>query len=325
MGAGAEFGEKLGDHCYENRSCYGCLSGVALLVLVIILSISWDAVHPTELALLKDGVTGAVDLATVYNNGRYFVGPTKEFLRFPANRLTLSFGNNSRDDRGEIPARTGPGEFDTESGGQPMTLSISFQYQLDKEKIPQIYETFGINWETSYLRFAQQAVTDAAQQFTPSSFWMRRSDVERAILRSVNTSLFRQGFAQCKRLQLRAVGFKPSYEATITNIQMQSQLRVTKEYQQEVTRVEKQVDLMASETQATVTRIGAEAQRESSIIINQANANALEAEQAIKGEMYAQLISHLGLDQSQFLRYVKMKALNAQPSDKVMVGVSPLG
>merc|ERR1711988_1673966 len=109
-------------------------------------------------------------------------------------------------------------------------------------------------------------------------------------------------------------------EQTITNIQMQEQLRVTKLYQQEVTRVDKQVDLMQSETWATVTRINAEAERASSIITNQA-----EAEQAIKGQMYAQLVSHLGWSPVQFLQYVKMKALNAQPGNKVTVGVSPLG
>ena len=318
--------EKMEKHCSNNWGCYSCLGGSGLITFIVILSISWKSLHPTEVGLLKDGITGVTDLSNVYKNGRYFVGPTKDFLRFPINRVSLSFGNTSMGaNRDLIPARTGPGEHDTESGGQPMTLSIAFQYQLERNKIAKIYETFGIAWESSYLRFAQQAVTDAAQKFTPSSFWAKRVEVERAIWRSVNDSLFEQGFAQCKLLQLRRVVFKPSYEQTITNIQMQEQLRVTKQYQQQVTAVEKQVDLMHAETTATVTRINAEAERASSIITNQAEADALEAEQAIKGQMYAQLVSHLGWSPVQFLQYVKMKALNAQPGNKVTVGVSPLG
>merc|ERR1712159_471891 len=109
------------------------------------------------------------------------------------------------------------------------------------------------------MRFAQQAITNVAQQFTPRQFWMERRLVERAMFVSVNRTLVEQGFAICKSLQLRAIGFQSSYEQTITNIQLQEQLKVTKSYQLEVTRVLKQVDLLQSTTDATVRVINAEA------------------------------------------------------------------
>eukprot|EP00962_Isochrysis_galbana_P010844 scaffold3025_cov132-Isochrysis_galbana.AAC.1 len=47
---------------------------------------------------------------------------------------------------------------------------------------------------------------------------------------------------------------------------------VTKSYQLNVTRVLKEVDILASETQATIARINAQAQREANVIVNSAAA-----------------------------------------------------
>jgi len=311
----------VADHCKQHRSGYGCLSGTLALVLVIVIPISLDIIHPTEYGLKKNGFTGAVDLSNVYGNGRYFIGPAFEFLRFPAQRMTLSYGTGESDNQGMILARTGPGENDEDSGGQPLSLTISFQYLLNKEDVPTIYETFGMKWESSYLRFAQQAITNVAQGYTPSSFWKRRADIEANMLRDVNHTLSTQGHATVVKLQLQRLFFQSSYEQTITNIQLQEQLKVTKQYQLEATRVEKEVDILRAETTASVTRINAEGARASNVITNEAKADSLQREQKVSGDMYAMLRAHMNWTSTQFLQYVKMKALNAQPTSKVLVGV----
>lgn len=74
-----------------------------------------------------------------------------------------------------------------------------------------------------------------------------------------------------------------------------------------------------------MTRITAEGARVSAILINEANANALQQEQAAKAIMYKRLRDHLNFTQPQFLEYIKMKSLNSQPSTKVKLGVNPVG
>ena len=205
-------------------------------------------------------------------------------------------------------------------------------------------------WETSYLRFAQQAITNVAQQFTPSQFWTQRHEIEKTMLSVVNKTLIEEGHAEVVHLQLRAVGFQRSYEQvitassaplllcsspplllcssaplllcssayplprcpppprlqTITNIQLQEQLKVTKSYQLEVTRVEKEVDLIQSETDALVVEIDADAARGRAVIEGEANAKALQREQETKAFMYQQLREHLGWTSQQFLQYIKV-------------------
>jgi len=319
-------GEAFGEHCYEYRKGYSTCCGVGALILVIILSLSWDTVAPTELGLLQNTITGSVDLFNVYGAGRYFVGPSAKFIHFPAQQKILSYGNNSRDRQRPIAARTGAsGSGDTDSGGQPLSLSVAFTYQLDEVRLPMVYATYGLNYEISYLRFAQEALTDIAQRFTPSEFWKNRRGIEIEMEKAVNQTISDVGFAHVKSLNLKSVGFQASYETTITNIQLQEQLKVTKSFQLEVTRVLKEVDVTQAETSAIVALINAEAAREKAQIEGQANANALEREQSVKATMYRRMRDHLGWSSPDFLQYIKMRALNKQPSSNVVVGVSPVG
>mmetsp|Transcript_11967 Transcript_11967/g.20883 ORF Transcript_11967/g.20883 Transcript_11967/m.20883 type:complete len:184 (-) Transcript_11967:87-638(-) len=180
-------------------------------------------------------------------------------------------------------------------------------------------------WETSYMRFAQQAITNVAQQFTPRTFWDDRRKVEEAFHKAVNATLWRQGYAEVVNLQLLQVTFKQNYEETITGIQLQEQLKVTKNYALEVTRVLKQVDIMQSETEATIALINAEARREAAVIVNQASMGALLLEQQTKAFWYKKLKDHMQWDNEAFLQYIKMKSLNAQPAESMVVGVSAVG
>ena len=68
------------------------------------------------------------------------------------------------------------------------------------------------------------------------------------------------------------------YETTITNIQLQEQLKVTKNYQKDVTRVLKEVDVLQSQTNAEIVEIDAQAARESAVVVNEAEAAALQLE-----------------------------------------------
>lgn len=218
---------------------------------------SWDTLEPTEYGLVVNGITGRVDTdpKNVYENGRYFIWLRHYFLRFPRNRVNLEFSSAPTPGAYSlptIPARTGPDPDDRESGGQPVDLQVAFQYRFRKELVPRVYQTFGTAWEPSYMRFAQQAITNVAQQFTPKMFWERRTVVEAAMHTAVNQSMYANGFAEVPQLQLLQVGFKDNYEATITNIQLQEQLKVTKTYQLDVTRVLKEVDILQSETDVRV-------------------------------------------------------------------------
>ena len=76
------------------------------------------------------------------------------------------------------------------------------------------------------MRFAQQAITNVAQQYEPKQFWNNRREIELAMHRAANETIFHHGMATVANLQLLKVEFKQNYEQTIINIQLQEQLKV---------------------------------------------------------------------------------------------------
>lgn len=300
----------------ESQKACGCCGGVVLFGVVLFLSTCWGMVQPTEFGMKRSGITGQVDLDTIYQGGRHFLGWGNEFIIFPSRLQTMTIVVN---------ARTGPG-LDDNSGGQPVTLDVSFQYRFLSANVAQVYRSFGMNYETSYRRFSAQAVTNAAQQFTPQAFWQVRASVEQAMKAAVTADLAAEGFATVDALQLVAVSFQSTYERTITNIQLQEQLGVTRRFQLEVTQVEQEIAVLQAQTDAQVNTIEAEAARASAVILNVANNDALLREQAAKAGSYALIKQHLNWTQPQFLEYIRYKAINVQPSQQhIKVAMDPVG
>ena len=61
------------------------------------------------------------------------------------------------------------------------------------------------------------------------------------------------------------------------------------------------------------------------MLINQAEADALQLEQSTKARWYTSLKERLGWSNAEFLQYVKIKSLSSQPSESMTVGVSAVG
>jgi len=300
--------------------CCGIFFGV---IAIIVFALGWDTVEPTQYGIVKNGITTSVDLSHVFLGGRYCIWVPHAFITFPRHLVNLEFSDYG--DRNPIPARTGPDVGDEESGGQPVALSVSFQYQLSRDKIPSVYRHFATAYEVSFLRFAQQAITNEAQNWTPRQFWQSRRLIEMALEKSVNMSLWVHANTTISHLQLLKVDFSDEYERTITQIQLQEQLKVTKTYNYSVNQVLKEVDVLASETQARIRLINAEAARTASVLVNSASAEALRMEQDAKAHWYRELKKALNWTSADFLKYVKIKSLAAQQPDHMVVGVKSVG
>jgi len=321
--------EEACDDCNSGRPVR-CRPGVSCgvvgaVIAIIVFALSWDTVEPTEFGIVKNDFTGSVELDPdkVHVGGRYLIGIMHSFIKFPRHLVNLEFSVDG--DQPPIPARTGPDPDDKESGGQPIGLSVSFQFRLERSGIPAIFRNYSsTGYVAFFLRVAKQSITNKAQSFTPREFWTRRREIEREMTSAVNSSLVAGG-AVIAHLQLLRVDFNDTYENTITQIQLQEQLVVTKTYQYEVARVAKEVDVLRAETDASINKINAEAERAAAVAINQAEADALRLEQNTKASYFAQLKKGLGWSAEDFLKYMKIKSLAAQPSDSMVVGVSAMG
>merc|ERR1719409_2680634 len=108
--------------------------------------------------------------------------------------------------------------------------------------------------------------------------------------------------------QLLQVDFPTKYEDMITDIQLQVQYKLTSEYQQKVTNVLKNIDVLSAVTNAKILAIQAEAAATSSVLVNQAKVDGFKMQQEAKAAAYKTMQTDLALTNLEMLEYVKIKA-----------------
>jgi len=66
---------------------------ISLVVLILLLSM--DSIDPLEYGITINKITKNIG-KEVYENGRYIIGPFNNFIRFPANLVTIEFSDNRK-------------------------------------------------------------------------------------------------------------------------------------------------------------------------------------------------------------------------------------
>lgn len=118
--------------------CIGCSICAAITCLIILL-ISIGTVEPIEYAVKYNAITKNIDRENVYSGGWYIIGPVDSFFTFPATFVNMDFT--------DFPdARTMPINV-KDRDGQEIRLSLSIQYQLEKENLVKLYLEFQKSYE----------------------------------------------------------------------------------------------------------------------------------------------------------------------------------
>src|SRR5690606_19871988 len=99
----------------------------------------------------------------VYTPGRYFLTVGQRFLRFPKIYTTIEFSNTPEGTAEALKSRT----FD----GLSITLEISFQYRLKQEDIKAIFDMFGTEYHSIYVKIARDVLRDVASKYNSTQFF----------------------------------------------------------------------------------------------------------------------------------------------------------
>lgn len=300
-----------------------CCLVCVCIALAIGLAISANSIKPTEFGLHQDGITGVVNTKTVLGPGTRFISPFDSYVTFPSTTVTLEFSYGSETVSAPVNARTGGDENDPNSGGQPVAISFSLQYQIPKDHVGKLYDEFGTQYEQTLILEARKCISDTSQRLSPSSFWEKRSLASKMMFQDLKRKLQQRAKIDVVGFQLLRVDFPLSYEKMITSIQLQEQEKLTSEYQQHVTIVIKDIDVLSAETHAQVAAVNAGASATSALMINAAKAKGFYLQQRSKAESYAELKSMLQLSNDEILDYVKIKALTGDGrSSNTVVGAA---
>lgn len=118
------------------------LAGIAALLLIILLPMSFSYLDFYEYGFSRRRTTGKVDTSHVYAGGRHFIGPDHEFKEFYAAAQFVYFGH--------IPIFT--------TDNLQVSISIELQYFLIKEDLKLLHDTFDIRYQSIVVGNAKDAL-----------------------------------------------------------------------------------------------------------------------------------------------------------------------
>lgn len=76
-------------------SCFALLLCILISLGMIVLLISMDSLEPLQYGITYNKFTKTIG-TEVFESGRYFIGPLKSFIVYPANLVTIEFSNLRR-------------------------------------------------------------------------------------------------------------------------------------------------------------------------------------------------------------------------------------
>jgi len=298
--------------------------GGCCVVFFVVSAMFVASVSPLEYGIKKNNINGVV-FSTPVQGGLHIVAPWQSYLTFPATRITLEWSNNIRADRPQVTTRTGADPNDPDSGGQPLSVSCAVQIRLISTQLRDIYLSFG-SYDAAkqrYLLLAGNVVSNTAQDFTPQDFWRHRESIAAKMLYKINETLVKNS-AEAVSFEIMKVDFAPTFENSITGVQVAEQQKVVNEYSQQVQQVEQQIAVLNSHNLAKIATIHANAVRTAKEMVGNATKQAFIMKQKAKATMYKKLQDELEFSPEQMAEYIKIRSLMAQSSSgKVVVNVAP--
>lgn len=303
-----------------------------VICLLLFYNLCFAGLNPNEYGIIRNWRSGEVSNEPL-RGGLHFIGPFSVFLRYPATRVTMNFGEHSFPSYGQqvVPAiqtRTGADPNDPDSGGQPISITCAYQYKVDPRQLKKVYENLG-TFDRAIQRWqliASTSISNTAQQFIPQDFWENRGKVAETMLQAVNTTLWEQTFIQAVKFQILRVDFAEKFEESITAVQVAEQTKVINEYEQQVQIVVQSIDVLNSDNQAVIANISASAEAEAKTLVAWARRDAFHLKQSMKATQYKLLQDALGFNGDQMAEYFKIKSLQAQAAaGSLVVGMPSVG
>lgn len=235
----------------------GCSCIISIVLIVLFFPCTVTQLGQWKLGLVRNKVTGYVNLEEPHTPGRYWIGFWKEFVEFPSTLQTIEFS----DEQPEEGVRHLSVLTSRDKDGKLIRMDISVQYRLSKDNIGKIYRDMLIYYEDIYISELRDAFAKAANLFAISEIWEDyTSVVEKMRLRCEETLSTRH--AECWGIQIWGVALSPEYETKVILTQVRKQAAKTELARKDQIEIRAQTRVLEEEykKQITIVRSGGVAQ-----------------------------------------------------------------
>lgn len=159
--------------------CGACCSTAGILVfLLILLPLSFSYIDYYDYGLKQRKSTGKVDTTSVYDGGRYFIGPDRTFLKYPADQHLLHL---------EDLAVFSDGGND-ETIGLTFLIDIDLTYAIQEDKVGLLHRELAASYQSVVQSRTNEAIKNSAITITFTDYFQKRREIEAQFRAAVQTS-----------------------------------------------------------------------------------------------------------------------------------------
>jgi prohibitin 2 len=145
---------------------------------------------------------------------------------------------------------------------QEINIELAINYRLNYEKISELYNTVGIDYEVIVINPAVMNLAKAAvSQFAINDVIVKRNDLSKLIFESLKDRLA-QYYIILETVNLNNISFQPAFSAAVQEKQVQEQGVQTALYKKQQAMQEADQRVVMAKADAEVTRLNAIAESE---------------------------------------------------------------
>jgi len=247
----------------------------------------------------------------IYRSGLYFLGIGHWFLKFPKTLVTIDFTDDAC-----LNAMT--------SDGLPTTLEISFQYQLDIDKVYDLYMSFGMQYEEVYWVNARTIIFMVSTNFSAYNFFNDQTTIANVMLQELDNLFSSQLNSNVVQLQLRSVVLPPDFEQAIENTIIAEQAISKAQYEFQTAQVDAATQVISAMYQANITVTNSIALANQTVTLAYAEADANSKLIDIEALSLSYVMVALNMNISDELTaYMWYEAVGLQDNSELFVGMNP--
>ncbi|CAE7216631.1 unnamed protein product, partial [Symbiodinium microadriaticum] len=285
---------------------------VAISTMILLFIFSFDSLEYQQIGLNYSFLSESVEKEP-YKPGRYYLGVTNRFIKFPRTVQSISF----IDDWAE--GLQGPALQSRTKDGLTVHLEVSFQYKLIFSQLYNLWATLGHDhYETTFTRMAMEQLSTATTHHNAHFFFRNRTYVSTEMHRKLDEHFRKHAFAEVPFFQLRTVHLPDDFEDAIRETQVQEQHIHIARLEQQKKKVTFATEVLKAEQ--AVKKINNEAGGEATATLtkNRAYCEQYKFTQEIQADALEKVLAASGWAAPQLLDFLGLRAVRDHPSENTL-------
>lgn len=198
----------------QDEAAAGCFCLCIFVISIVLFACSFDTLEPRNYGLVYDDTYKTVIRDDIRrksraDTGRYLIGLGRSILSFPKGLVVMEWMKNGVDSE-SMECWT--------SNGQNVYLDISLQLKVRKERLPDLYYRYGLQWRDRIRLSIQRLIKDTTPDFHTLKFFTHRVLISSTLQSTLNAAFNSAGgFVTIIDFQLRRIGLPEEFEGAILN------------------------------------------------------------------------------------------------------------